>query len=123
MKSQLTASGFTVATASNGQEALRRYRRCNYDVVLTDLEMPEMDGYMLCDAIRRTEENTTNRTPVFAITAEDFDLDQSKAKSFGFDGYMLKPLEVDVLLSKLTELGRERMKDRQSAPDQVSDSS
>jgi putative two-component system response regulator len=112
MKSQLTATGLKVATASNGEAALLECQRRCYDVVLTDLDMPEMDGYRLCDAIRRMEENTTNHTAVFAITAEDFDLNQSKAKAFGFDGYMLKPLDVDVLLSKLAELGCGRIKDR-----------
>ncbi len=117
MKSQLTAAGFKVAGASNGQEALVKCQQQNYDVVLTDLEMPEMDGYSLCDAIRRMEKNTSNRTPVFAITAEAFDLNESKAKAFGFDGYLLKPLEVELLLHKLVELARDRPAGGKTATD------
>jgi putative two-component system response regulator len=104
MESQLTALGYRVDTASNGKDALDKYRKKHYDVVLTDIEMPEMDGYALTAEIRRLQKDSEESTPVFAITASDFDLTVARAKSLGFDGYMLKPLEIEVLEQKLASL-------------------
>ena len=78
MLSQLTALGYTVAEAANGKEALRKYQAGSYELVLTDIEMPEMDGYELAAEIRRLEQDGRLRTPILAITASDFDLDESK---------------------------------------------
>jgi len=65
--------------------------------------MPEMNGYELTTEIRHLEAGTGHRTPIFAITASDFDLSAERAKAFGFSGYMLKPLDLDVLERKLSE--------------------
>jgi CheY-like chemotaxis protein len=101
MLSQLTALGYTVAEAANGKEALRKCQAGPYDLILTDIEMPELDGYGLAAEIRRLEQDGRPRTPILAITASDFDLDESKARSAGLDGYMLKPLDPKVLAKKL----------------------
>lgn len=104
MSSQLTSRGYLVDSASNGREAFERYRTGGYDLVLTDIEMPEMDGYALTEEIRRHEAGTENPTPIFAITASEFDLSADKAKARGFSGYMLKPLDLDLLEKKLADL-------------------
>ncbi|HSO59823.1 MAG TPA: response regulator [Desulfobacterales bacterium] len=103
MLSQLTAFGYTVAEAANGKEALRKYQAEPYDLLLTDIEMPELDGYGLAAEIRRFEQDGRPRMPILAITASDFDLDESKARSAGLDGYMLKPLDPKVLAKKIKE--------------------
>jgi putative two-component system response regulator len=108
MESQLTSLGYRVDTAVNGKDALDRYRKKHYDVVLTDLEMPEMDGYALTAEIRRLQKGAKESTAVFAITASDFDLTEGRAKSLGFNGYMLKPLEIDILEQKLAALTSNR---------------
>jgi putative two-component system response regulator len=114
MLSQLTARGYTVAEAANGREALRKYQAGPCDLILTDIEMPEMDGYDLAAAIRRLEQPTGRRTPILAITASDFDLDEGKARSAGLDGYMLKPLDPKLLAKKLAEIFR-----RSAKPDKL----
>jgi putative two-component system response regulator len=106
MQSQLTYLGYQVDTAVDGKQALSMYRKKAYDVILTDLEMPEMDGYELTGEIRRLEKDSASSIPIFAITASDFDLTDERAKTLGFDGYMLKPLEVDILEKKLGEIAR-----------------
>ncbi|UCD82752.1 MAG: response regulator [Desulfobacterales bacterium] len=104
MQSQLTSLDYKVDTAVNGKEALERFQKNNYDVVLTDIEMPEMNGYELTKAIRRLEEDAKHITPVLAITASEFDLNEERAKSMGFTGYMLKPLDLELLKSKFAEI-------------------
>ena len=103
MLSQLNSLGYKVDAAGNGREALIKFQNGKYDVVLTDIEMPEMDGYALTAKIRGLEENTNETVPIFAITASEFDLTEERAKSLGFTGYMLKPLEPQVLEQKLAE--------------------
>ncbi len=101
MQSQLASLGYRVDTAVNGRQALSKYQEADYDVILTDLEMPGMDGYELATEIRRSEAGSQKSTAILAITASDFDLSEERARALGFDGYMLKPLEPDVLQKKL----------------------
>jgi len=108
MHSQLTSMGYKVDTAVNGKDALAKCQKKNYDVILTDIEMPEMDGYALTAEIRRIEKDSHHPIPILAITASEFDLNDERAKSMGFNGYMLKPLEIDVLENKLAEIIRTR---------------
>ncbi|MGD8255926.1 MAG: response regulator [Desulfobacterales bacterium] len=103
MLSQLNSLGYKVDAAGNGREALNKFQNGKYDVVLTDIEMPEMDGYALTAKIRGLEENINETVPIFAITASEFDLTEERAKSLGFTGYMLKPLDPQVLEQKLAE--------------------
>ena len=106
MLSQLAALGYTVAEAADGREALDRFRAGEFDLVLTDIEMPGLDGYGLAAEIRRLEPAGGRRTPILAITASDFDLDEDKARRAGLDGYMLKPLDPNVLARKLADIFR-----------------
>jgi putative two-component system response regulator len=104
MQSQLTSMGYKVDTAAHGKDALAKFQKKKYDVILTDIEMPEMDGYALAAEIRRMSDDSEQPIPILAITASEFDLNEERAKSLGFSGYMLKPLEVDVLEKKLAGL-------------------
>jgi CheY-like chemotaxis protein len=104
MVSQLCASGYTVEEAENGMEALQKYQVKSYDLILTDIEMPEMDGYELAAGIRRLEKAAGCKTTIIAITASDFDLEEGKAHEAGFDGFMLKPLDLKVLSKKLANI-------------------
>ena len=104
MRSQLTAAGYEVDSAANGKEALEMCRGKKYDVVVTDIEMPEMDGYAFTAEIRRMESDSADSTPIIAITASEFDLNEERARSLGFSGYMLKPLNIEVLERKLADL-------------------
>lgn len=100
MHSQLTSLNYNVDTAVNGKDALEKYQRKKYDVILTDIEMPEMNGYDLTAAIRRSAQDRKAAIPILAITSSEFDLNEQRAKSIGFTGYMLKPLDLELLKSK-----------------------
>ena len=100
MSSQLNSLNYTVDTAVNGKDALKKFRNNQYDVVLTDIEMPEMNGYDLTAEIRRLEKDTQPPIPILAITASEFDLNEERARTLGFTGYMLKPLDLELLKSK-----------------------
>jgi putative two-component system response regulator len=104
MQSQLTSLGYTVDTAVNGKDALAKYQTKKYDAILTDIEMPEMNGYELTAEIRSLEENTEEHMTIFAITASDYDLTDGRAKALGFNDYMLKPLEPEILEKKLADI-------------------
>ena len=107
MQSQLTFVGYNVDTAVHGKDALAKFQPNKYDVILSDIEMPEMDGYALAAEIRRIEDDQGHPTPILAITASEFDLNEERAKALGFCGYMLKPLDMDVLEKKLAAVGWE----------------
>jgi putative two-component system response regulator len=104
MQNQLAAQGYTVDIVNNGADALREYAAKGYDLVLTDLDMPVMDGYGLTREIRKREAGTGNAIPILAITASDYDLTVEQARVHGFSGYMLKPLDMDVFKKKLAEI-------------------
>jgi putative two-component system response regulator len=106
MKNQLTSMGLTVDTAANGRQALRKHQVAAYDLILTDLDMPEMSGLGLVHAVRRQEKDTGRRTPILAITAADFELTAEGATASGFDGHMLKPLDAEHLRCRLRALLR-----------------
>jgi putative two-component system response regulator len=106
MNSQLNSLNYKVDTAVDGKNALEMFRNNKYDVVLTDIEMPEMNGYELTAEIRRLEQDSQAPTPILAITASEFDLNEERAKSLGFTGYMLKPLDLELLKSKFSSIGR-----------------
>ncbi len=74
MLSQLTSSGYTVDVTSNGKEALQKYSWGKYDLVLTDIEMLEMNGYELTREISRLEAEAAHLTRIVAPTGSHFDL-------------------------------------------------
>jgi putative two-component system response regulator len=106
MKNQLAAAGFTVDTAVGGRQAFRKYRGTPYDLILTDIEMPDVNGFGLVKAIRRLEKGNRRRTLVLAITAADFNLTADGATASGFDGHLLKPLDVELMKIRLNALSR-----------------
>jgi two-component system capsular synthesis sensor histidine kinase RcsC len=106
MKNQLASVGAEVDTAASGRHALWKAQTERYDLILTDIEMPGMNGFGLVKAIRRLELCSRRRTPILAITAADFRLTAEGASAAGFDGHMLKPLDVQILKARLQILGR-----------------
>lgn len=116
MEAQVSELGYDVTTAVNGKDAMDKLEAGETDLVLTDLDMPVMDGYALVLALR----SSGNRIPVFAVTANDYDMNRKKAKEIGFDGYLLKPIDEEVLQSKIAGLydpaGEEAYEAALSAP-------
>ncbi|WP_176780307.1 ATP-binding protein [Maricaulis salignorans] len=89
----------TIDCASSGVEAIAAASVTSYDVILMDIQMPEMDGYM---AIRRLREApATAAVPVIAVTALTSELDRRKLTEAGFCDYLCKPFEVSALRQAL----------------------
>jgi CheY-like chemotaxis protein len=97
----LASVGVTVLTAANGEEGLTTFRSEDLNLVLTDLAMPEMDGWELLNQIRREENG--NKTSIIALTAHAMAGDKERVMAAGFDGYLSKPLKMFTLLADLEE--------------------
>jgi signal transduction histidine kinase/HPt (histidine-containing phosphotransfer) domain-containing protein/AmiR/NasT family two-component response regulator len=89
--------GHTVRVAANGQEALAALTAEPFDIVLMDVQMPEMDGFEATAAIRRQEQTTGRRLPIIAVTAHAFGEDRDRCLAAGMDGYVSKPIRVEEL--------------------------
>ncbi|MEI6234368.1 MAG: chemotaxis protein CheW [Planctomycetota bacterium] len=100
-RSYLEIGGYSVIEASNGADALERLKTQNIDLIISDIDMPEMDGYMLAARIR--SEPNYRSLPMLALTALDRATDRNKAIAAGFDGYEIK-INRDRLLAAVTEL-------------------
>jgi CheY-like chemotaxis protein len=98
----LQLSGNTVQSARDGLEALEAVARFEPHVVLLDIGLPKMDGYEVCQAIRR---NQSKRRPfVVALTGWGQDNDRRKSLEAGFDHHLVKPVSFDVLMQLLASL-------------------
>ncbi|MCW9015122.1 MAG: ATP-binding protein [Gammaproteobacteria bacterium] len=97
---QLALLGYAGEVANNGTEALQMWRQGNYGLLLTDLHMPEMDGYTLASKIRE-EEAGRKRIPVIALTANVLHGEINNVRSAGMDDYMTKPVQLKLLKSAL----------------------
>ena len=95
---QLGLLGYTADIASNGREALQAWRQLNYPLLLTDIHMPEMDGYQLTQSLRAEEAlQHRPRTPIVALTANAMKGEAEHCLSIGMDGYLSKPVPLPEL--------------------------
>ncbi len=97
---QLRLLGYAGEVVGNGEEALRLWREGSYALLLTDLHMPEMDGYSLAQAIRE-EEHGRQHLPIIALTANALRGEKNRAKSAGMDAYLTKPVPLRTLREML----------------------
>ena len=98
----LTRHGYTVVGVSNGQEALDAMDKDFFDMVISDIMMPVMDGYQLVRQLR----DVGNTTPVLMITAKDGFDDMRLGFQSGVDDYMFKPINVNELVLRVQALRR-----------------
>ena len=99
----LEKRGHRVTVAANGQEALDTLTRDSFDLVLMDVQMPEMDGLTATQLLRKREQGTDKHVPVIALTAQAMTGDQDRCLASGMDGYLTKPIrppELDELLAR-----------------------
>ncbi|HTQ37616.1 MAG TPA: response regulator [Pirellulales bacterium] len=89
----LKKRGYLVDTVENGQQALRALACQQFDLVLMDLQMPEMDGLQATGAIRQLEKTTGEHLPIVAMTAHAMVGDRERCLSAGMDDYVSKPIE------------------------------
>lgn len=98
----LTKNGYAVKGVSNGNEALDAMDNDYFDLIITDIMMPIMDGYTLVQQLR----DTGNITPVLMITAKDAFDDMNQGFVSGTDDYMVKPVNVNEMLLRVKALLR-----------------
>jgi PAS domain S-box-containing protein len=99
---QLALLGHAAEVAENGMQALQMWRTRNYALLLSDLHMPELDGYILTQRIR-AEEPPTSHLPIVALTANALRGEAARATAVGMDGYLTKPVPLDRLREVLDQ--------------------
>lgn len=108
LKNQLTAIGFDVDEAENGEIGLKKSLHNNYDMIISDVEMPFYTGYEIALEIQKK----VSSRPLFIImTASDYTTSVHELKSVGVDGLLLKPVEISRLTDKLKQIYMERKKE------------
>ncbi len=95
----LSRLGYTADLARDGQQALQAADETDYDLILMDIQMPNLNGI---DAARLIREKLLAKSPaIFALTAEALEGDKERFLSLGFDGYLSKPLQIHTLQDML----------------------
>ena len=95
----LAKHGHNVVTTDNGREALERLDQESFDLVLMDVQMPEIDGFEATATLRKKEEATGAHLPVVAMTAHAMQGDKERCLAAGMDGYVSKPIDINQLVS------------------------
>ncbi len=102
LKRGLTAEGFAVDVAADGRSGLWMARTGEYAGIILDLMLPQLNGYKVCQALRRDG----IETPILVLTAKDGDYDQAEALDTGADDYLTKPFSYVVLVARVRALLR-----------------
>ncbi len=100
----LEKRGHTVTLAANGKEALAAIQNGEFDLILMDVQMPEMDGFQVTAAIRRKESATGAHIPIIAMTAHAMKGDEERCLTAGMDAYVSKPIRPQELFEKIEQL-------------------
>ena len=99
----LEKSGFSVAVAQNGQEALEMHEHDDFDLILMDVQMPGMDGIESTRRIRATGAEGKRNIPIIALTAYAMAGDKEKFLAAGMSGYVAKPITMEILMQVMAE--------------------
>ncbi len=121
MKTLLDDFGFERDIANNGKVALEKLETKSYDIILMDLQMPEMNGFETTEHIRN---RMNSNIPIIALTADVTTVDLSKCKAVGMNDYIAKPVDERLLYKKIVELVKKPMllknkKHEQNSRDQI----
>lgn len=103
-KALLEKRGWEVACVENGQEVLEAIEKEAYDLILMDVQMPEVDGYEATRKIREKETQTGKHIPILAMTAHALKGDREKCLEAGMDGYVAKPVRAEELYQAIHAL-------------------
>ncbi len=102
----LEKEGHRVVVANNGVEALQAFAQHEFDVVLMDVQMPEMSGF---EATAKIRERELTRTPIIAMTAHAMSGDRERCLAAGMDDYLAKPIRASGLLDMVAKYRREKV--------------
>ena len=97
----LSGEGFEIKAMNNGEEALAVIPTFKPDIVLADVEMPKMNGYVLCEKIK--QDPSTSGIPVLLLAGAFEPFDEENAKKVGADGFVIKPFESQELINNINE--------------------
>ena len=106
-ENMLTEVGLAVEIANDGTEAVEKMKSAPagyYDIILMDVQMPQMDGYEATRQIRALEDNEKAGIPIVAVTANAFEEDRQIAMEAGMNGHLAKPYDVPDIMKTLKEL-------------------
>ncbi|MCO4345597.1 response regulator transcription factor [Staphylococcus agnetis] len=109
---ELKHENYDVDITNDGLSGLNKALQQNYDLILLDLMLPEMDGLEVCKRLRAQKD-----TPVIMITAKGEIYDKVTGLDIGADDYIVKPFEIEELLARMRALVRRYSEDHQSNPD------
>ena len=103
----LARSGYQIDVVENGRQAIEAVQAADYDVILMDVQMPEVDGIEATRQIRAMPA-PKNQVRIIALTAQAEDNTREELLAAGMDGYISKPINFDILFSKLSALAAKR---------------
>lgn len=97
----LANEGYQLTIASDGVEAITEFTKDKYDLILLDLMLPKIDGYGVCEYIRKS-----SNVPIIMLTALDTEHDQMKGYKYSIDDYITKPFSIQILIKKIEAILR-----------------
>ncbi len=98
----LTKKGASVEIANHGKEAIVLIEKNRYDIILMDIQMPEMDGFETTQYIRNSVKESISKTPIIAMTASALISEKNKCLASGMNDYISKPFQAKELYEKIT---------------------
>ncbi len=107
----LEQAGLRVDVAEDGTVAVQKLRDAEagtYDLILMDIQMPQMDGYEATRVIRAMDDPAKARIPIVAVTANAFEEDRQLAAEAGMDGHLAKPYEIPVMMQTIEDILRKQ---------------
>lgn len=105
LKEFLTEAGYDVVTAEDGLDALEKFKSFNYNLIILDIMLPKIDGYVLCEIIRKE-----SNVPIIMLTALDSEENQLKGFDLNIDDYITKPFSMKVFLKRVEAVLRREKK-------------
>ena len=105
LKEFLTEAGYDVVTAEDGLDALEKFKSFNYNLIILDIMLPKIDGYVLCEIIRKE-----SNVPIIMLTALDSKENQLKGFDLNIDDYITKPFSMKVFLKRVEAVLRREKK-------------
>jgi CheY-like chemotaxis protein/HPt (histidine-containing phosphotransfer) domain-containing protein len=112
----LEEQGHEVIVAADGRAAVERFQAGGIELILMDVQMPELDGFEATAAIRRHEQATGGHVPIIGVTAHAMVGDRERCLAAGMDGYVPKPIRAEPLLDAIDEAQGRSVPPRVAAP-------